>query len=154
MNGNPISVVCQNINSYLGGSKNIWRNSGSNIGVTGSGSESDFNEDEKKMLIDSINCSQKFDDKKLEFFIYDTGVQVGLENIYSGHAHKIYHGEGPVRIVFRKNASGKVYLNVDGEYFRIYAPEYIKIVNNTRLSNGQINFLRRSGDEFFETVEE
>jgi hypothetical protein len=143
--------VCQNINSYLGGSKNIWRNSGNNIGVTGSSNESDFNEEEKKSLINSVNCSQKFDDKQLEFFIYDTGVEVGLENIYSGHAHKIYHGEGPIRIVFRKGSKGKLYVNIDGEYFRIYEPEYIKIVNNINLSNGQINFLRRSGGEFFES---
>lgn len=142
LNGDPISIVCQNINYYLGGSKDIWKNSGTNIGVTHLDANS---EEEKNNLVEKASSEQKFDDKKLEFFTYESEVALGLENIYSGHANKIYHGQGPVRIVFRKGVKEKVYLNIDGEYFRIYCPEYIKISFNDRICNGQISFLRRIG---------
>ena len=142
LNGDPISIVCQNINYYLGGSKDIWKNSGSNIGLTHLENNS---EEEKNFLYEKANSEQRFDDKKLEFFTYESEVALGLENICSGHANKIYHGNGPVRIVFRKGVKDKVYLNIDGEYLRIYNPEYIKIKLDDRICNGQISFLRRFG---------
>ena len=142
LNGDPISIVCQNINYYLGGSKDIWKNSGSNIGLTHLDNNS---EEEKNFLYEKANSEQRFDDKKLEFFTYESEVALGLENIFSGHANKIYHGNGPVRIVFRKGVKDKVYLNIDGEYLRIYNPEYIKIKLDDRICNGQISFLRRFG---------
>ena len=67
LNGDPISIVCQNINYYLGGSKDIWKNSGTNIGVTHLDTNS---EEEKNNLVEKASSEQKFDDKKLEFFTY------------------------------------------------------------------------------------
>ena len=43
------------------------------------------------------NSEQKFDDKKLEFFTFDSEWKVGNSN----NANKIYHGTGPCVIVFK-----------------------------------------------------
>lgn len=142
LNGDPVSIVCQNINYYLGGSKDTWKNSVS-FGLT---ADENISEEEKESFVSSMNSEQRYDDSKLEFLTFESVIKLGLENIYTGNANKIYHGEAPVKIVFRKKVKDKVYLNVDGEYFRVYRPEYIKIEKETGICpSGQLSFLRRGG---------
>lgn len=44
------------------------------------------------------SAEQKFDDKKLEFFSFDSEWKIGNPN----NANKLYHGSGPFVINFRE----------------------------------------------------
>jgi len=74
LKGDPASIVCQNITSYMGGTKDIWRNS-SKLGVEFHNPENDVNSNEKeekeKHYFDHlIKAEQSISDGKLEFFFF------------------------------------------------------------------------------------
>lgn len=48
------------------------------------------------------SLEQRFDDKMLEVFTFDSGLKTGLENVFKGFAKKIYHGRGPMEVTFWK----------------------------------------------------
>ena len=110
-------MVFQNINFYLGGTKDIWEKSGSQLGLEM------VSVDKKKRNIlrkEDSNLSEKLEnvqqsicDKKLEVFSYSSGLKVGLEKISTGQADKIHHGGGPFIVKFKKIK------NVKGSLFRI-----------------------------------
>jgi Diacylglycerol kinase accessory domain len=110
LKGDPVAIVCQNINNYMGGVSNIWNNS-KKIGVelfnaqTNSDVKLDGKmkkEEEKKVFEELIKAEQNFGDGKLEFFGFDSGFSFGLEKIFSGFATKIYQGSGPILIKFKE----------------------------------------------------
>ena len=91
---------------------------------------------------------QKFDDKQLEVFTFDNGLETGFEKVRSGHAKKLYHGRGPMEIKFldtpgykKGDTKDRIYLNVDGEYFHIVRPIKLKIDISRNLCGGQLPFL-------------
>jgi len=89
LKGDPVSLICQNINFYMGGTKDIWRKS-SSIGL----------ESNDKFMID-VNKVQDYNDQKLEFFTYSSGIKIGFEKIITGQADKIHQGTGPFIIKFK-----------------------------------------------------
>ena len=101
--GEPVNIICQNINFYMGGTKDIWRKSGKSIGlrvVEGEErklSRMDTNRIEKKLS----NSEQSMNDQKLEFFTYSSGFALGCEKLFTGRADKVYHGPGPIMINFK-----------------------------------------------------
>ena len=146
--GEPCSIVCQNINLYMAGVKDIWKNGKENMSIKLlNGTKEDekiYEEKFKKMA----NQEQKLDDKQLEFFTFDSGMKTGLEKVIGGLAKKIYHGRGPILMKFKETPAlheedkkNRIYLNVDGEYFHIVCPISLKIQINKNLCNGQIPFL-------------
>jgi diacylglycerol kinase (ATP) len=115
LRGDPVAIICQNINNYMGGVSNIWNNS-KKLGVElfNSQTKSDVKvdektkkEEEKKIFEELIKAEQNFGDGKLEFFGFDSGFSFGLEKIFSGFANKIYQGPGPIFIKF-KDINSKV----------------------------------------------
>jgi diacylglycerol kinase (ATP) len=89
--GNPISLVCTNINSMMGGRANLWE----------SGKDRDLG------LVDAVgkaidkrkldfNDTQAADDDLLEFTILSSVVHLGL-----GRANRVAQEKGPVTIVFK-----------------------------------------------------
>jgi hypothetical protein len=88
----------------MGGTKDIWRKSGSSIGIKVlEGDEQKENIKETKHLEDLLlNSEQKFNDQKLEFFTYSSGLKIGFEKIYPGQADKVYHGPGPIIVKFKE----------------------------------------------------
>lgn len=168
LKGDPVSLICQNINYYMGGTSDIWKKSGKNFGVEivksdgvnnivkdkSKSSKEHSNEEvfqrERRRTIEKIGIekSQSFNDRQLEFFSYSSGITLGMEKIFTGLADKIYHGPGPIMIEFKNtpklnenDKKNRVYMNLDGEYFHIVKPVYLKIVNNKEIFGGQIPFL-------------
>ena len=147
LKGNPISIICQNINYYMGGSMNIWEKS-SHLGTTPkSQNKNEYNE-YKKNIYDNFK-KQAFNDKKLEIFVYENLIEQGLEKIKGGTAKRIYQGRGPFYFQFKQNpndnekkALENVYLNIDGEFFHIQSPKEISIRHNNNFSDGQLNFIK------------
>ena len=105
LKGDPVCIVFQNINFYLGGTANIWEKSGSQLGLEL------VSVDKRKKQVkikneESINkklnsVQQCLNDQKLEVFSYSSGLKVGLEKISTGQADKIHHGKGPYVVEFK-----------------------------------------------------
>jgi hypothetical protein len=124
LKGDPVSVVFQNINFYLGGTKDIWEKSGSQFGlemVSVDKKKKNYQVREDSNLSEKLeNVQQSICDQKLEVFSYSSGLKVGLEKISTGQADKIHHGGGPFIVKF-KNMK-----NVLSLLFRIAWKEKIK----------------------------
>lgn len=148
MSGNPVDIICQNINFYMGGSRNIWEHSGSQLGIEMLNAKAEDMKNYKNKVISKFN-EQRYDDKKIEFFTYESGISLALEKVARGQANKVYQGEGPVLMTFKENpdtkeyaALNKVYLNADGEFFHLLQPKELMVRLNTNICDGQINFLK------------
>jgi hypothetical protein len=87
----------------MGGTKDIWRKSGKNVGIevvdglTRKLSKVDTESLGKRLTI----SEQNYNDQKLEFFTYSSGFKLGFEKIFTGRADKVYHGPGPILIKFK-----------------------------------------------------
>ena len=95
-----------------------------------------------------VNSIQKLDDKMLEVFTFDNGLETGLEKVYRGLAKKIYHGKGPMEVKFvetpkyiKADKKHRIYMNLDGEYFHIVKPILLRIELNRDICEGQLPFL-------------
>ena len=147
LKGNPVNIICQNIDFYMGGTQNIWDKS-SRLGLT----QEDITRKEykqyKKEVLEHFQ-KQALDDKKIEFFTYEHGIELGLERVARGIAKRVYQVTGPVFLKFKKNpdatekiALEKVYLNCDGEFYHLKNPSEISVRLNTNVCSGQINILK------------
>ena len=146
--GEPCSIVCQNINFYMAGVKDIWKGGKENMSVE----VINVNKEEKKKydqkFKEMADQEQKLDDHKIEIFSFDNGLQTGFEKVIGGLAKKIYHGGGPILMKFKdtpglneNDKKDRIYLNIDGEYFHIIKPISLKIDLDRSLCNGCIPFL-------------
>ena len=147
LKGNPVNIICQNIDFYMGGTQNIWDKT-SHLGITQEDATSKQYKEYKKQVLEHFE-KQAFDDKKIEFFTYEHGIELGWEKVSRGQAKKVYQGSGPVYLDFKKNpdetekiALTKVYLNCDGEFYHLQNPTEISVRLNTDLCQGQINILK------------
>ena len=96
-----------------------------------------------------LDKQQSFNDQKLEFFTYDSGLTVGMEKVVTGLADKVYSGEGPILISFKetpahseKDKKNRIYMNIDGEFFNVVKPISLRVRLNNKILNGQIPFLQ------------
>jgi hypothetical protein len=147
LKGNPVSLICQNIDFYMGGTRNIWGKT-SHIGIQQEELTKDEYREYKRQVIDNWK-NQAFDDKKIEFFTFEHGIEIGLEKVARGLAKRVYQGTGPVFLEFKKDpnetekiALTKVYVNCDGEFYHLENPTEISVRLNTDICDGQINILR------------
>ena len=86
----------------MGGVSDIWKKSGSKIGIEVINFENKYLIDDNKNLEQKlINIEQKFNDMKLEFFTFSHTLSAGIEKIAPGQAQKVYHGPGPIIINFK-----------------------------------------------------
>ena len=147
LKGNPVTIICQNINYYMGGSYNIWERS-SHLGVTKKDATKEEYEKIKKQKFDNFE-KQSYDDKKLEILTYERGIEEGMEKIKKGMSNRIYQGTGPFFFEFKRGVDNNermalenVYLNIDGEYYHFENPIQIIIKLNTNICDGQLNFIK------------
>ena len=92
LKGDPASIIFQNVISYMGGVKDIWKNCKGRIGLE--------KEDEMK---DLISTEQFISDGKLECFTFNHGYSQAIERlIMKGNANKIYQGSGPIILKFNE----------------------------------------------------
>ena len=149
LEGNPCSIIFQNIVSYMSGVLNMWGEGKDQLIVGVKNATKEENEKYTKKLTDMAISQQRYDDKKLEVFTFDNGVKTGLEKVYRGLAKKIYHGRGPMEVKFfdtpkyvkKEDTGNRIYLNVDGEYFQIVKPKLLRLELNRDFCEGQLNFL-------------
>lgn len=155
LKGDPVSLVCQNINFYMGGTGDIWKKSKDQLGVeiisNKKTKEEDITERRKTIGDIGVEKQQSFNDQKLEFFTYDSGLTIGMEKVVTGLADKVYSGEGPILITFKdtpshndKDKKNRIYMNIDGEFFNVVKPLSLRVRLNTKILNGQIPFLQYS----------
>ena len=147
LKGNPVVIVCQNINFYMGGTEHIWGNT-NQIGIQPCG----LKKKEKKLYEQNFSANfkpQSSNDRKIEFVTYSHGMDMGLEKVSQGNAKKIHQGSGPFLFTFKKKLSqaqkkklNKVYINIDGEFYHLVQPKQIIISLNDKICNGQIKFLK------------
>ena len=148
MEGNPCSIIFQNIVNYMSGVRDMWGYGKDRLAVgvhNGNNNENiKYTEKLKKMA----SLGQKFDDKMLEVFTFDNGFETGFEKVYRGLAKKIYHGRGPMEVKFldtpkytKGDTDHRIYMNVDGEYFHIVKPILLRIQLNRDICDGQLSFL-------------
>lgn len=148
LEGNPCSIIFQNINNYMSGVRDMWAKSEENITVgLKNGNEPETKKYTKK-LKRMASCTQKYNDKMLEVFTFQNGFETGLEKLIRGLAKKIYHGRGPIEVKFfdtpkyiKTDKKHRIYMNVDGEYFHIVRPKLLRIELNRDICDGQISFL-------------
>ncbi len=107
LKGNPVSLVGQNINIF-NGKDNLWKNAGDKFGLEAyeeKMKEKNYKKDailkmKEEMFFKEIfkNAEQKFDDRKLEFFSFDSEWKIGNPN----NTFKLYQGNGPCKINFKE----------------------------------------------------
>ena len=124
LKGNPANLIFQNINFYMGGTQNIWGKS-EHIAMKQRNIKGAQYKLYKAKVLNKFK-EQKYDDKMIECFTFDTGFELGLERIAQGRARRAYQGKGPIVLNFKKGGGKevqegltKVYLNVDGEFYHL-----------------------------------
>ena len=145
--GNPVCIICQNIDFYMGGTRNIWDKT-SHLGIHQEEATKEAYREYKRQVYENYQ-KQAFDDKQIEFFTFERGIEIGLERFARGLAKRVYQGPGPVFLEFKKApddnekiALTKVYVNCDGEFYHLENPTEISVRLNENLCQGQINILR------------
>ena len=145
LQGDPCSLIFQNISNYMSGVKNIWGKGKNHLSLGYNGND---NQKYNNKLLAMASQQQKFDDKMLEVFTFDNGLETGLEKVVGGQAKKIYHGRGPIEIKFvetpkyeKNDKTNRIYFNLDGEFFNLIKPISLKIELNREYCNGQLPFL-------------
>ena len=149
LKGTPCSIVFQNIVNYMSGITDIWGQGKDRLSVkVKKESTQEFKKKYAGKLLSMASSQQKLDDKMLEVFTFDNGLETGLEKVCKGFAKKIYHGRGPMEVKFfetgkydKNDRENRIYLNLDGEYFHIVKPILLRIELNRSYSNGQLPFL-------------
>jgi diacylglycerol kinase (ATP) len=148
LEGKPCSIIFQNIANYMSGVRDIWGKGDPKINVEVVAPTPEEKNICTKKLDDMAKSKQTFDDKMLEVFTFDNGLETGLEKIYRGLAKKIYHGYGPMEIKFlqtpkylKEDRKNRIYLNLDGEFFHIVKPILLTIELNKDYCGGQLPFL-------------
>ena len=149
LKGTPCSIVFQNIVNYMSGIRDIWGEGKKRLSVeVKKGASLEYQNKYQNKLCNMANCEQRFDDKKLEVFTFDSGFKTGLEQVIRGYAKKIYHGRGPIEIKFvqtekynKNDKENRIYFNLDGEFFHIVKPILLRIELNRAYCDGQLPFL-------------
>ncbi|CAG9473576.1 diacylglycerol kinase, putative [Plasmodium vivax] len=116
-----MSIICVNIPSYSSGN-DIW-NYTHKIGLK---LPKDLPSEQKKVYKDLKKSQQEVGDGVLEFVIYQSGVDLGLEFTLRGRAFRVHQGVGPWKILFKEQVCN-VYFQVDGEYYLMSLPDSISI---------------------------
>jgi diacylglycerol kinase (ATP) len=121
LGGNPVSLICTNINSMMGGQHNMWENGRKNtLGLSGLNGKP---MSKKEM---TFNDQSQHDDGILEFMTIPSVCMLSL-----GKPNRIAQDKGPFTIHFNEpTAKGGVistYFQIDGEYYKVVNPEKVTI---------------------------
>merc|ERR1712183_604544 len=129
-----------NIPSYAGGCEKIWDHA-----------------KEKSAILDDKNQrsvlkdKQSFGDGKVEFCGFTNRFAFGVfERAIHGFGSRIAQGEGPFLIKFKRNKDGSdlvSYYNIDGEYFQIINPMYLKVSKANDLPFGKVVILTKKNSK-------
>lgn len=100
----------------MGGTKDIWRKSGRSIGIEVLEGEKIIKAETKNLENLLKDVEQSFNDQKLEFFTYSSGLKIGFEKISTGQADKVYHGPGPIVVKFKDTPERVLYYKLSKSF--------------------------------------
>ncbi|KAI4836583.1 diacylglycerol kinase [Plasmodium brasilianum] len=123
-----VSIICINIPSYASGN-DIW-NYTHKIGLK---LPKNLTSDQKQVYEDLKKAQQSVGDGILEFVIYQSGIDIGLEFTVKGRAYRVHQGLGPWKICFKEKLNS-VYFQVDGEYYRMTLPQHVSIEHYKKIN--------------------
>jgi hypothetical protein len=103
----------------MGGVKEIWRKSKSNIGLDLMNMNNKNKKEDKdkalkfrkSMTSNLEKAEQQYNDQKLELFTYASGLKQGMEKVARGLADKICQGQGPYLVKFKDTPEKVIILN-------------------------------------------
>ena len=120
LRGNPVSLVCTNINSMMGGQTNVWKSGrGKPSGLVGPTGRT-LTQQELK-----LKDTSSHDDDKLEFGIMASTLHLGL-----GKGLRLAQEKGPFNIYFKQPVNNRpleTYMQIDGEFYKLVNPHHIEI---------------------------
>ncbi|CAK65676.1 unnamed protein product (macronuclear) [Paramecium tetraurelia] len=120
--GNPVNLLCLNINSYAGGLKNIWLNAQQN-------------------QVKSYSNIPSVSDGLLEILSFNSILGLGSERLIPGQATRLSQSKGPLKLNFKQNELLRTYFQIDGQYFSITNPSSVLIRSCQSLPQGKIRVL-------------
>ncbi|SOV19918.1 diacylglycerol kinase, putative [Plasmodium sp. gorilla clade G2] len=123
-----MSIICINIPSYSSGN-DIW-NYTHKVGLI---LPKNITNDQKEQYQILKKTKQQVGDGILEFVIYQSGVDLGLEFTMKGRAYRVHQGFGPWKLLF-KEQKYNVYFQVDGEYYLMSLPDFISIEHYKKIN--------------------
>ncbi|CRH01209.1 diacylglycerol kinase, putative [Plasmodium relictum] len=123
-----MSIICINIPSFSSGN-DIW-NYTHKIGLN---LPKNLTSNEKNVYEGLKKSQQEVGDGILEFVIYQSGIDLGLEFTLKGRAYRVHQGIGPWKIFF-KEQKYNVYFQVDGEYYLMSLPNFISIYHYKKIN--------------------
>lgn len=89
--------------------------------------------------------SQSFGDGKIEFLTYYSIFGIAQERLIHGMGKRVAQGTGPYLIKFKerdeRNQPIKTYFQIDGEYYQVISPKYIKLSLSKDLPQGKIRVM-------------
>ena len=136
LTGEPVSIVCQNVPSYMGGRHNPWAEANGRVGIKNVVGQK---LDQKELFTDK----QKASDGMLEFSAFYSTLGLSL-----GRSHRIAQSEGPFVFVFNDiEGEYMTHMQIDGEYYRVNKPTKIIIQMTDIFTNGRLRILKRKNEE-------
>ena len=147
--GNPVSLLCLNINSYMGGGSDVWRECRGIDEIFNLNRCLKFDNLKGKVGVQKESItnfeSQNFSDGKLEFLTFSSTMGMAKERIFKGQAKRVGQGAGPFQLNFKKSDNNDLplitYFQIDGEYYEIVAPKVCRITSCNELRGGKIRVL-------------
>ncbi len=86
----------------------------------------------------------------MEFFTYDSHLNLAFDKFDTKKANKIYHGPAPIIIKFKETPKydkndkyNRIYLNIDGEFYHLVKPEELRVRLAKSYNGGTLKFLQR-----------
>jgi len=79
------------------------------------------------MIESLIDPPQSLNDGKLDIYSFSSVCGLVSELSCKGHANRLAQSSGPILIDFNANQEEPVYINIDGEYFKVLKPSKAKV---------------------------
>jgi hypothetical protein len=137
LTGDPVSLVCTNINSMMGGRTNMWASGrGKDLGLQDSQGKTLAHSDSK------LKEQSSHDDDHLEFSTVQSVLRLAL-----GSAQRVGQDKGPFVIKFREPLEFAkrhrvpqmvTYMQIDGEYYKVVNPDRVEVRLNPQFSRVKV----------------
>ena len=129
LRGKPVSLICTNIDSYMGGRANPWAKRKKKTGLESA---------DGTTILNDFSGVQRYDDGLLEFCAIYSVFGMATQQFI-----RVAQAEGPFVLKFRDTPGLETFLNIDGEYFRLLQPDRLVVKLCSALQDGRLKALMR-----------
>jgi len=138
----PSTILFLNVNSFLGGARDVWNAAKGKIGLFNSNG----------LPPEDLELGeQKFNDGAIEMMTYSGPWAMGLERLVPGRGYQVGQFNKPVVLDFKEKMNeGEdvvTYTQIDGEFFKVIRPRLMKIELCRELPNGKLKLLIKKEKE-------